>query len=145
MDLATRTVLPIALANVENNVVWAGDNRTFLYIEKHPETLLGYKVRKHCIDSANHADVAADPLVWEQIDDSYYTGISRTKDDQFLLISTQSTVSSEVWFADAAIRRAGVQVVPGARARPRVPGGARQWPLDRAHQLAGEELPHRRA
>ena len=101
MDLASRKVLPIALPNVENNVVWAGDNKTFLYIEKDPETLLGYKVRKHNIESANHTDVAADPLVWEQKDDSFYTGVSRTKDEKYLLIATQSTVSSEVWFADA--------------------------------------------
>ena len=52
MDLATHKVLPIALPNVENNVVWAGDNKTFLYIEKDPETLLGCKVRRHSIDSA---------------------------------------------------------------------------------------------
>jgi len=101
MDLASHKLLPIALPNVENNVVWAGDNKTFLYIEKDPETLLGYKVRRHNIESANHTDVAADPLVWEQKDDSFYTGVSRTKDDKYLLISTQSTVSSEVWFADA--------------------------------------------
>jgi oligopeptidase B len=101
MDLDTHRVLPIALSNVENNLVWAGDNKTFLYVEKNPETLLGYRVRKHSIDSANHVDVAADPLVWEQTDDSYYTGVARTKDDRFLLVHTQSTVSSEVWFADA--------------------------------------------
>jgi len=105
MDLAGHTVLPIALRNVENNIVWAGDNKTFLYIEKDPETLLGYRVRRHSIDSANHTDVAADPLVWEQKDDSFYTGVSRTKDEKYLLITTQSTVSSEVWFADASSAR----------------------------------------
>jgi oligopeptidase B len=105
MDLASHKVLPIALPNVENNIVWAGDNKTFLYIEKDPETLLGYRVRKHSIDSANLTDVAADPLVWEQKDDSFYTGLSRTKDEKYLLITTQSTVSSEVWFADASSGR----------------------------------------
>ncbi len=102
MDLTTHKVLPIALPNVENNVVWAGDNKTFLYVEKDPETLLGYKVRKHHLDSANHTDVAADPLIWQQDDESFYSSVTRTKDDKFLLIHTQSTVSSEVWFADAA-------------------------------------------
>ena len=47
MEIATRKVLPLALSNVENNVVWAGDNRTILYIEKDPKTLLGRKVRRH--------------------------------------------------------------------------------------------------
>src|SRR5688500_10289957 len=47
MELATRKVYPVALANVENNVIWAGDNQTFFYIEKDPKTLLGFRVRSH--------------------------------------------------------------------------------------------------
>lgn len=101
MEIASHKIYPIALNNVENNVVWAGDNKTFLYIEKDPETLLGYKVRKHAIDSPNHTDLAADPLVWEQTDTSFYSGVGKTKDDKYLWIVTQSTVSSEMWFADA--------------------------------------------
>jgi len=102
MDLRTHATLPIALPNVENNLTWAGDNKTFLYVEKDPETLLGFRVRKHSIDSANHTNVAADPLVWEQKDTSFYTSVYRTKDDSHLIIHTQSTVSSEVWYADAS-------------------------------------------
>ena len=41
--------------------------------------------------------------VWEQKDDSFYTSVYRTKDEKYLVIHTQSTVSSEVWFADATI------------------------------------------
>lgn len=102
MEIATRKIYPIALPNVENNVVWAGDNKTFLYVEKDPETLLGYRVRSHRIDDANGSDVAKDPLIWEQKDTSYYSSVYRTKDDKYLLIGTQSTVSSEYWYADAA-------------------------------------------
>ena len=102
MNLDTHEVLAVALPNVENNLVWAGDNKTFFYVEKNPETLLGFRVRKHSIDSPNHTDITADPLVWEQDDDSFYTQLYRTKDEKFIVIHTQSTVSSEVWFADAS-------------------------------------------
>jgi oligopeptidase B len=101
MELATRRDFGIALPNVENDIVWAGDNKTFLYVEKDPETLLGYKVRKHSIDSANRDDVSKDPLLWEQKDTSFYTSVGKTKDEKYLLIATQSTVSAETWFADA--------------------------------------------
>jgi oligopeptidase B len=101
MEIATRKVLNVALPNVENDIVWAGDNKTFLYVEKDPETLLGYKVRRHSIDSANADDVQKDPLVWEQKDTSFYSGVGKTKDEKYLVIATQSTVSSEYWFADA--------------------------------------------
>jgi oligopeptidase B len=100
MNLATRQVLPIEIGNVENNIAWASDNNTFLYIEKHPETLLGYRVRSRCI-VCKDPGAAADPLVWEQQDDSFYTQVYRTKDDKYLVIHTQSTVSSEAWIADA--------------------------------------------
>jgi oligopeptidase B len=100
-NLATHEVLPIAIPNVENNIVWAGDNQSFLYIEKHPETLLGYKVRKGTIQPRSYVD-GADPLIWEQTDDSFYTQVYRTKDEKYLVIHTQSTVSSEAWFADAS-------------------------------------------
>ncbi|MEO8017111.1 MAG: S9 family peptidase [Pseudomonadota bacterium] len=105
MDLSNHQVYPIELPDVENNVVWAGDNKTFFYIEKEPKTLLGYKVRSHHLDSTNHNDVAADPLVWEQKDDSFYTQLMRTKDEKYVLIHTQSTVSSEVLYADSNARK----------------------------------------
>jgi oligopeptidase B len=101
MELDTHRVLPIALPNVENNVIWANDNRTFFYVEKDPETLLGFRVRSHRLDSANHTDVTKDPVVWTQEDESFYTSLYRTKDDQFLVIHTSSTVSTEAWYTSA--------------------------------------------
>jgi oligopeptidase B len=101
MDLTTHRLFPVELGNVENNLVWAGDNRTFFYIEKDPQTLLGFRVRSHHLDSDNHHDISRDPIVWTQDDESFYTQLYRTKDDRYLVIHTQSTVSTEAWFADA--------------------------------------------
>lgn len=97
-DLQTGVTLPDRIENTEGDVEWAADNRTFLYVEKDPVTLLGYKVRKHVLGT----DPQHDPLIWEQTDESFYTGVGKTKDERFLLIGTQSTVSSEYWYADAA-------------------------------------------
>ena len=97
-DLQTGVTLPDRIENTEGDVEWAADNRTFLYVEKDPVTLLGYKVRKHVLGT----DPQHDPLVWEQTDESFYTGVGKTKDERYLLIGTQSTVSSEYWYADAA-------------------------------------------
>src|SRR6188768_1104166 len=49
MNLVDHKLLPVQISNVENNITWAGDNQSFLYVEKHPETLLGYRVRKGSI------------------------------------------------------------------------------------------------
>lgn len=105
MNLTHHTMYPIDMSNVENNIVWAGDNRTFYYIEKDPETLLGFRVRSHDIDSPNHQDVSKDPIVWTQQDESFYTQLYRTKDENYIIIHTQSTVSTEVWYADAHAKK----------------------------------------
>ncbi len=97
-NLETGEVLPTRIDNAEDNIEWAADSRTFLYVEKDPVTLLGYKVRKHQLGT----EPKSDPLVWEQTDESFYTSVAKTKDDKYLLIGTQSTVSSEYWYADAA-------------------------------------------
>lgn len=97
-NLETGEVLPTRIENAEDNIEWAADSRTFLYVEKDPVTLLGYKVRKHQLGT----EPKSDPLVWEQTDESFYTSVAKTKDDKYLLIGTQSTVSSEYWYADAA-------------------------------------------
>jgi len=85
------------IENVDPAIVWAGDNRTFLYVEKDPETLLGRRVRKHVLGT----DPADDPLVWEQTDTSFYTDLAKSKSGRYLFIATESTVSSEWWYADA--------------------------------------------
>jgi oligopeptidase B len=90
-DLVTGQVLPDAVANVEAGIEWAADNRTLLYISKDPVTLLGDKVRKHRLGT----DPARDPLVFEQTDETFYTSIGRSKDQQYLYIVSSATVSTE--------------------------------------------------
>ena len=97
-DLATGEVLPEAIDNVEESLAWAADNKTVFYIEKDPVTLLGLRVRKHVIGT----DPGTDPLVYEQDDPSFYTSVFNTKDERYVVIYAQSTVSSEMRYADAA-------------------------------------------
>ena len=96
-NLSTGDILPGTIADVEPDVVWANDNRTLLYIEKDPETLLGLRVRKHVVGSnATH-----DSLVLEQTDKTLYTGLSKSKSDRFIFIHMEGTVISEWHYADA--------------------------------------------
>ena len=96
-DLGTGAVLHGEIRNVEAGIAWANDNRTILYVEKDPVTLLGYKVRKHVLGT----DPANDPLVYEEKDRSFYMGVFKSRSDRFIHIGLQSTVSSEQWVADA--------------------------------------------
>jgi len=96
-DLETGEALPGAIPNVEPYLAWTADNRSILYLEKHPETLLGYRVRRHVLGT----DPALDPVLFEQQDESFYTAIATTKDDRYIFIVSQSTVSTEYRYARA--------------------------------------------
>jgi oligopeptidase B len=97
-DLATGVLLPDTIANAEPAIAWAADSRTFFYVEKDPVTLLGNKVRRHRLGD----DPATDPVVYEEEDDSYYVDVATTKDARYVLIHSDSTVTSEIRYADAA-------------------------------------------
>jgi oligopeptidase B len=99
-DLKSGEWLASSIANVEADVVWANDNRTVLYVEKDPETLLGRYVKKHRLAYGGEA-AAADELIFEQTDLSFYTGLSKSKSDAYLFLHMESTVSSEWRFAHA--------------------------------------------
>jgi oligopeptidase B len=88
---------PTAIPGVEADLAWANDNRTVLYVEKDPETLLGMYVKKHVLGEDRRGDV----LVFEQTDDRFYTGISKSKSDRFIFIHMESTLSSEWRYARA--------------------------------------------
>ncbi len=97
-DLQTGETLPEAVENVDPYIAWTADSGSVLYVEKHPETLLGYRVRRHVLGT----DPALDPLVYEEEDESFYTSVLNTKDERYVLILGQSTVSTEWRYADAA-------------------------------------------
>jgi oligopeptidase B len=90
-DLATGRALPDVIENVEPNLVWADDNRTVYYIEKHPVTLRSERVKAHVLGTP----ASADRLIYEEKDDSFYVAIGRTSDDKFICIFLGSTVSDE--------------------------------------------------
>jgi len=97
-NLTTGEVYPDTITGVSPNLVWAGDNRTLFYVENDPETLLTVRVKKHVLGTPATQDV----LVYEEHDDSFYMGIGRTRDDRFICISVDSTVSSESRCTSAA-------------------------------------------
>ncbi len=96
-NLESGEILPDAIADIEADVVWANDNRTVLYVENDPETLLGIYVKKHVLGT----DPKQDPLVFEQTDKSFYTGVSKSKSDAYLFLHMESTLSSGWRYARA--------------------------------------------
>lgn len=110
-NIVTGEVFPDAIPNAAPNLVWADDNRTVFYIENDPETLLTKRVKKHLLGTP----ASADEVVYEEEDDSFYMGIDRSRDDRFLCISVESTVTSEMRYAPADDPREFTVLAPRTR------------------------------
>jgi oligopeptidase B len=96
-NLETNELLKDEVSNNQGDPVWANDSKTFFYTDKNPVTLLSEKIKKHTLG----ADASTDKVLYEEKDQSNYIGVSKTKSDRFILISSQSTLSSEVRWIDA--------------------------------------------
>lgn len=110
-DLTTGDVMPEAIAGTAGYGVWADDGQSFFYIENDSETLLTKRVKHHRLGT----DPATDAVVYEEADDTFYMGLERTRDDRFIVIVLDSTVSNEVWFTPAAAPAAFKCLAPRAR------------------------------
>jgi oligopeptidase B len=97
-NLLTGELLSDAIVNVEPGVAWADDNRSVLYVEKDPVTLLGRRVRLHVLGT----EPARDPLLYEEADESFDLTVARTKSEKYLLIGAESTTASEWLYCDAS-------------------------------------------
>jgi oligopeptidase B len=96
-DLETGETLPDRIDNADPYLAWTADSKSVLYQEKDPETLLSRRVKRHVLGT----NPAQDRLVYEQPDETFYTAITPSKDEKYILISVQSTITSEWLYARA--------------------------------------------
>ena len=89
-DLETGELVGEPIPSTSGNVVWASDNKTLFYGVKD-ETLRPCKIMRHHLGTASAADV----LVYEETDETFVCYISKTKSRKYLIINSDSTLSSE--------------------------------------------------
>ncbi len=97
-NLETGTLLPDQIINTTGNSVWANDNKTLFYTTQNKKTLRSDKIFKHLRGTA----ASADALVYFEKDDTFSVSIGKTKTQQYLVISSSSTLTSECQILDAA-------------------------------------------
>jgi len=89
-DLHTGEIVGEPIENTSGNVVWASDNRTLFYGVKD-ETLRPCKIMRHRLGTNPSDDV----MVFKETDETFVTYISKTKSRKYLIINSESTLSSE--------------------------------------------------
>lgn len=96
-DMQTGELLPDQIDQTSGSIVWGNDGQHFYYIKKDPKTLLGYQVYRHELGTEQQED----ELVYEEQDTTFYTGISKSKDDSQIYIIHDATESTGVSLLDA--------------------------------------------
>jgi oligopeptidase B len=97
-DLQTGQILPDAIENTQGDPCWANDNKTIFYTAKNPVTLLSEKIMRHTMGKDPNTDV----LVYEETDKSNYIGVGKSKNNRYIFIVSQATLSAEYRMIDAA-------------------------------------------
>jgi oligopeptidase B len=97
-NLTTGEALADVIPDVTGNVAWANDNRTVFYTKQDPQTLRWYRVYRHVLGT----DPGRDDLVYEEKDETFSTGVFKTKSRRYVMRASQQTLSTEYAFLDAA-------------------------------------------
>ena len=95
-EIETGKIFPEVIKNTTGNMVWANDNETLFYSVKD-ESLRSCKIMRHKLGD----DPANDELVYFEEATAFSCYISKTKSRRYIMIISDSTMSSEVRFIDA--------------------------------------------
>jgi oligopeptidase B len=96
-DLRTGQLVEDPIANTEGYVTWANDNKTYFYTKKDSATLRSRWIVKHKLET----DSKNDQVVFEEKDDTFYTGIYKTKSKKYLVIWSGSTLTNDYFILNA--------------------------------------------
>ncbi|WP_261644362.1 S9 family peptidase [Erwinia mallotivora] len=104
-NLTTGEWYPEVLEHVSSGFAWA-DSGTFYYVLKDRQTLLPWQVWRHRPGTSQQED----ELVYEEQDDTFYVSVHKTTSEQFVVISLNSTTTSEILLLDADSATAEPQI-----------------------------------
>jgi oligopeptidase B len=104
-DLGTGELLADRIEDVSYGFEWANDSKTVFYtVEDHAKR--PYRLMRHVLGQEGE-----DALVFEEPDELFRVGISKTKDDAFLVLSVASIETSECRLLGADLKTADFLVI----------------------------------
>ena len=92
-DLRTGKLLPDTAERIDS-ITWAADNKTLFYSTEDATTKRSDRVHRHLLGT----DAAADALVFNEKDERYDVSVARTRDEKYLVMASESHVTSEEKF-----------------------------------------------
>lgn len=96
-NLTTGEILDDEIEEATSNIAWANDNKTLFYTKQDPETLRWEKIYRHALGT----DPSEDELVYEELDETFSSFVFKTKSENYLMIGSYQTLSTEYRYLDA--------------------------------------------
>ncbi len=90
-NLETNEILPIKIENTTGGATWASDNKTVFYSRKDEVTLRPDRIFKHKLGSNPTEDI----VVYFEKDDTFNVSIYKSKSKKYLILTSESTLTSE--------------------------------------------------
>ena len=106
-DLESGELVSDKLENTTGGTTWANDNKTVFYTTKDPNTLRSNKIWKHTLGT----NQSEDKLVFEEKDETFSTGIYKSKSKDYVFIWSSQTLSTELQFLDADTPEGEFQII----------------------------------
>lgn len=94
-DLKTGDLIGAPVKATAGDTEWAEDNKTIFYVKQHPDTLRAQWVYRHELGGEK------DTLVFEEKDETFNLGLTKSRNADFIFIASGSTVSNEWRFLDS--------------------------------------------
>lgn len=92
LDTQTGEFLPEVIGAASGSLAWSADGQYLFYLKKNLETLLAYQLMRH----ERGTDSAGDVLVYEETDNTFYSGAGRSRSGDYIMLMHQNTDTTEV-------------------------------------------------
>jgi len=92
LDTQSGEFLSELIENASGSLAFSTDGQYLFYLNKNLETLLAYQLMRHKLGT----DISEDVLVYEETDNTFYTGVGRSRSGAFIMLSHQNTDTTEV-------------------------------------------------
>jgi oligopeptidase B len=88
-------------------VVWAADNKTIFYTTEDAQTKRSDLVHRHTVGTST----GTDPVIYNERDERYELELGRTRDEKYVLVGSESHVTSEWRYLEANTPDAALKTI----------------------------------
>lgn len=92
LDTQNGEFLPEVIGNASGSLAFSTDGQYLFYLNKNLETLLAYQLMRHKLGT----EISDDVLVYEESDNTFYTGVGRSRSGKFIMLAHVNTDTTEV-------------------------------------------------